>query len=62
MVFLSKRDNTDYAHDTTSSVTIEGDIDSVVTHDKDLGTIKTGEQSQLDVIATISDGDRAVRT
>tara|TARA_B100002019_G_scaffold286980_2_gene298261 strand:- start:42 stop:2492 length:2451 start_codon:yes stop_codon:yes gene_type:complete len=58
-IFCRKRDNTDYvSQDTTSfSVTIEGDIDSVVTWpDKDLGTIKTGEQSQLDVIATISDG------
>jgi hypothetical protein len=38
-------------------MTIEGDIDSVITWpDANLGIINTGDQSQLDVIATISDG------
>lgn len=58
-IFCRKRDNTGYvSQDTVSfSVTIEGDIDSVVTWpDTNLGTIRTGEQSELDVIATISDG------
>ena len=58
-IFCRKRDNTEYvSQDTVSfTITIEGDIDSVITWpDANLGTIKTGEQSQLDVIATISDG------
>lgn len=58
-IFCRKRDNPEYvSQDTVSfSVTIEGDIDSVVTWpDSDLGIIKTGEQSQLDIIANISDG------
>lgn len=58
-IFCRKRDNTGYvSQDTISfSVTIEGDIDSVITWPAaNLGTIKTGEQSELDVIATISDG------
>ena len=58
-VFCRKRDNTGYVSQDTVSfrVTIEGDADSVVTWPAaDLGTIFTGEQSQLDVIATISDG------
>jgi hypothetical protein len=58
-IFCRKRDNTGYiSQDTVSfSVTIEGDIDSVITWPAaNLGTIKTGEQSELDVVATISDG------
>lgn len=58
-IFCRKRDNTQYVSQDTISfnITIEGDIDSVVTWpDANLGTIKTGEQSQLDVVATISDG------
>ena len=57
-IFCRKRDNTGYvSQDTISfSVTIEGDIDSVITWPAaNLGTIKTGEQSELDVVATISD-------
>ena len=58
-IFCRKRDNTEYvSQDTVSfTITIEGDIDSVITWpNTNLGTIKTGEQSQLDVVATISDG------
>jgi len=57
-IFCRKRDNTDYVSQDTISftMTIEGDIDSVITWpDSNLGIIKTGEQSELDVIATISD-------
>lgn len=58
-IFCRKRDNTEYvSQDTVSfSVTIEADIDSVITWpDANLGTIRTGEQSELDIVATISDG------
>jgi len=58
-IFCRKRDNTGYISQDTVSfrMTIEGDIDSVITWPAaNLGVIKTGEQSQLDVIATISDG------
>ena len=58
-IFCRKRDNTGYvSQDTVSfSVTIEGDIDSVIAWPAaNLGIIKTGEQSELDVVATISDG------
>ena len=58
-IFCRKRDNTGYvSQDTVSfTMTIEGDIDSVITWpDANLGIINTGDQSQLDVIATISDG------
>lgn len=58
-IFCRKRDNTGYvSQDTVSfNITIEGDINSVVTWpNANLGTIRTGEQSELDVIATISDG------
>jgi hypothetical protein len=58
-IFCRKRDNTGYVSQDTVSFTmiIEGDIDSVITWPAaNLGTIKTGEQSELDVVATISDG------
>jgi hypothetical protein len=58
-IFCRKRDNTGYVSQDTVSfrMTIEGDIDSVITWPAaNLGVIKTGEQSELDVIATISDG------
>ena len=58
-IFCRKRDNTGYVSQDTISftMTIEGDIDSVIKWpDANLGVIKTGEQSQLDVIATVSDG------
>ena len=57
-IFCRKRDNpTMISQEVISiSVTIEGDFDIVVTWpDTDLGTIATGSQSQLDVIADISD-------
>jgi len=54
---VRKRDNTAYVSSATSfTITIVGDVDSTVTWpDRDM-TINTGEQSQLDVVATISDG------
>ena len=54
---VRKRDNTAYVSSVTNfTITIVGDVDSTVTWpDRDM-TIKSGEQSQLDVIATISDG------
>ncbi len=58
-IFCRKRDNTEYvSQDTISfSVTVEGDIDSVVGWpNADLGTISTGTQSQLSISASISDG------
>jgi hypothetical protein len=58
-IFCRKRDNTGYVSQDTVSfrMIIEGDIDSVIAWPAaNLGVIKTGEQSQLDVIATISDG------
>lgn len=58
-IFCRKRDNTGYVSQDTISFTIviEGDIDSVITWpDSNLGIINTGDQSQLDVIATVSDG------
>ena len=53
---VRKRDNTDYESDVkTFTITVVGEADSVVTWpDADM-TIKTGELSQLDVVATISD-------
>ena len=54
---VRKRNLTQYISDATSfTIIIEGDIDSTVTWPDSTMTIKTGEQSQLDVIATISDG------
>ena len=58
-VFCRKLNNTGYVSQETVSfnVTVEGDIDSVVSWpDADLGTISTGEQSQLSIAASISDG------
>ena len=53
---VRKRDNTDYESDVkTFTITVVGEADSVVTWpDADM-TIKTGELSQLDVVANISD-------
>ena len=54
---VRKRNLTEYISNSTSfTIIIEGDIDSTITWpDADM-SIKTGEQSQLDVVATISDG------
>ena len=54
---VRKRDLTEYLSPATSfTMIVEGDADSTVTWPTKTLTIKTGEQSQLDVIATISDG------
>lgn len=54
---VRKRDNTEYVSSATSfTMTVVGDVDSTVTWPESDMTITTGEQSQLDVIATISDG------
>jgi len=54
---VRKRDNTEYVSTATSfTMTVVGDINSTVTWPNSTLTIKTGEQSQLDVVATISDG------
>tara|TARA_Y100001972_G_scaffold72206_1_gene87703 strand:+ start:2515 stop:5055 length:2541 start_codon:yes stop_codon:yes gene_type:complete len=54
---VRKRNLTQYISDATSfTIIIEGDIDSTVTWPDSTMTIKTGEQSQLDVVASISDG------
>jgi len=53
---VRKRNNTAYASTATSfTMTVVGDADSKVTWPARNMTIKTGEQSQLDVVATISD-------
>jgi len=54
---VRKKNRHEYISSGTSfSIIIEGDVDSTVTWPTDQLTIKTGEQSQLDIIATISDG------
>ena len=54
---VRKRSNTEYISAATSfTMTVVGNADSVVTWPTSTLAIKTGEQSQLDVIATISDG------
>ena len=54
---VRKRDNTEYISDETSfTITVVGSEVSNITWPSNNLTIKTGEQSQLDVIATISDG------
>lgn len=54
---VRKRGNTLYESDAVSfTATIVGDVDSTVTWPAEAMTIKTGEQSQLNVVATISDG------
>lgn len=54
---VRKRDNTEYVSSATSfTMTVVGDVDSTVTWPESDMTITTGEQSQLDVMATISDG------
>lgn len=54
---VRKRDATEYVSSPTSfTITVVGDILSTVTWPENNLTIKTGEQSQLDVIANISDG------
>ena len=54
---VRKRNNTAYVSTATSfTITVVGDVDSTVTWPARNMTIKSGEQSQLDVIATISDG------
>lgn len=57
-VRVKKTNNSDYASDWVYfTMTIEGDIDSTLTWPAaDLGILKTGEVSQLDVIATIASG------
>ena len=57
-VQVRKQGNTDFVSNVVSfKITIVGDIDSVITWPtSDLGTIQTGQVSELDVIATISDG------
>jgi hypothetical protein len=53
---VRKRNNTVYESTATSfTMTVVGDVDSTVTWPARDMTIKTGEQSQLDVVATISD-------
>ena len=53
---VRKRNNTAYASTATSfTMTVVGDADSKITWPARNMTIKTGEQSQLDVVATISD-------
>lgn len=54
---VRKRNLTQYVSDIiTFTMIIEGDLESTVTWPETNMTIKTGGQSQLDVIATISDG------
>ncbi len=54
---VRKRDNIEYVSSATSfTMTVVGDVDSTVSWPESDMTITTGEQSQLDVIATISDG------
>jgi hypothetical protein len=54
---VRKRDNIEYVSSATSfTMTVVGDVDSTVTWPESDMTITTGEQSQLDVMATISDG------
>jgi len=54
---VRKRNLTEYVSPAkTFTMIVEGNADSVVTWPATDMTIKTGEQSQLDVIATISDG------
>jgi len=54
---VRKRDNTEYISDETSfTITVVGSEVSNITWPSNNLTIKTGEQSQLDIIATISDG------
>jgi len=54
---VRKRDNTAFVSSATSfTMTVVGDVDSTVTWPESNMTITTGEQSQLDVVATISDG------
>ena len=54
---VRKRNNTAYVSNATSfTMTVVGDVDSTVTWPARDMTIETGEQSQLDVVATISDG------
>ena len=54
---VRKRNNTAYVSTATSfTITVVGDVDSTVTWPARNMTIKSGEQSQLDVVATISDG------
>ena len=56
-VQVRKRDNTAFISPETSfTITIIGEVDSAVTWPDSAMTIKTGEQSQLDVVADISDG------
>lgn len=53
---VRKRNNTVYESTATSfTMIVVGDVDSTVTWPARDMTIKTGEQSQLDVVATISD-------
>ena len=54
---VQKRDLTQYiSNETSFTITIEGSEVSKITWPSNNLTIKTGEQSQLDVIASISDG------
>jgi hypothetical protein len=54
---VRKKNSPEYISTGTSfSIIVEGDVDSTVTWPSDQLSIRTGEQSQLDVIATISDG------
>ena len=56
VIKVRKRNNTSYISTATSfTMTVVGDVDSTVTWPARDMTIKTGEQSQLDVTATISD-------
>jgi len=53
---VRKRDNIEYVSPATSfTAIVVGDVDSVVTWPSSNMTIQTGEQSQLDVVANISD-------
>ncbi len=55
-VKVRKRNNTEYVSAATSfTITVVGNVDSTVTWPARDMTIKTGEQSQLDIMATISD-------
>jgi hypothetical protein len=54
---VRKRNNTAFVSSATSfTMTVVGDVDSTVTWPESDMTITTGEQSQLDVVTTISDG------